>query len=225
MSAEGESRGRVLIGCERSGVMREAFRARGFDATSCDLVRADDGSNHHVVGDVLELLDERWDLAVILHPPCTRLCNSGVRWLYIGGKRTAGRDPEQWFALEGAAAFYRACRERGPTTRRALENPVMHAHAIAMTGRAKAQFVQPWWFGDPYFKATSFELVALPELRPTRRLVPPKPGTAEHKAWSMVHRASPGPDRARVRSETFTGLAEACAAQWGDVLPGAGAAR
>lgn len=218
MTAADSIRGRVLIGCERSGVMREAFRARGFDAVSCDLVRADDGSNHHVVGDVLELLDEQWHLAVILHPPCTRLCNSGVRWLYIGGKRANGPDPAQWRALEAAAAFYRACRERGPTQRRALENPVMHQHAIAMTGRSRAQFVQPWWFGEPYFKATGFELVKLPPLVATQRLVPPKAGTPAHKAWSMVHRASPGPDRARLRSETFPGLAQACAEQWGAAL-------
>lgn len=209
---------RVLIGCERSGVMRRAFEARGFDAWSCDLVRADDGSNRHVVGDVLELLDEAWDLAVILHPPCTRLCNSGVRWLYMGGKRANGPEPEQWAALEAAAGFYRACRERGPTRRRALENPVMHQHAIEMTGRGKVQFVQPWWFGEPYFKATGFELVELPKLVATERLLPPRAGTAEHKAWSMVHRASPGPDRARLRSETFPGLADACADQWGAAL-------
>lgn len=211
---------RVLIGCERSGVMRRAFLALGFDAWSCDLARADDGSNRHIVGDVLELLDEPWHLAVILHPPCTRLCNSGVRWLYIGGKRAGGPDPDQWAALEAAAAFYRACRERGPTRRRALENPVMHSHAIAMTGRTAAQFVQPWWFGDPYFKATGFELVDLPPLVATARLVPPRAGTDAHKAWSMVHRASPGPDRARLRSETFPGLAAACARQWGDVVRG-----
>jgi len=209
---------RVLIGCERSGVMRRAFRARGFDAVSCDLVRADDGSNHHVVGDVLELLDEEWDLAVILHPPCTRLCNSGVRWLYIDGKRANGPDPEQWAALEEAAAFYRACRERGPTRRRALENPVMHEHAMKLTRRAKAQFVQPWWFGDPYFKATGFELIDLPRLVATNRLTPPRKGTEDHKTWSMVHRATPGPERAKLRSQTFPGLADACADQWGAAL-------
>ncbi|MBO0201179.1 hypothetical protein, partial [Vibrio alginolyticus] len=79
----------------------------------------------------------------------------------------------------------------------------------------KTQFVQPWWFGDPFFKATGFELVNLPPLRPTNRLTPPVPGTAEHKAWSRVHRMAPGPERARLRSETFPGLADACAEQWG----------
>jgi len=78
--------------------------------------------------------------------------------------------------------------------------------------------VQPWWFGEPFFKATGFELIGLPELRPTNRLTPPAPGTDEHKAWSRVHRMPPGPERARLRSETFPGLAAACADQWGAVL-------
>jgi len=120
--------------------------------------------------------------------------------------------------LDAAAAFYRACRERGRIPRRAIENPVMHREAIRLTGRGRTQFVQPWWFGDPYFKATGFELINLPDLRPTNRLTPPAPGTAEHHAWSMIHRMPPGPDRARRRSETFPGLAAACAAQWAAVL-------
>lgn len=211
---------RVLIGCEESGVVRRAFAARGHDAWSCDLQPSRDGSNHHIRADLLDVMEDGWDFLAVMHPPCTVLCNSGVRWLYIGGKKANGSDPARWADLEAAAAFYRAVRERGSIPRRAIENPVMHEYAITLTGRAETQFVQPWWFGDPFFKATGLELLHLPPLAPTQRLTPPKPGTAEHKAWSKVHRASPGPDRAKIRSETFPGLAEAMADQWGALLPG-----
>lgn len=209
---------RVLIGCERSGVMRRAFLARGFDAWSCDLEPADDASNRHIRGNLLDHLDDGWDLLCVMHPPCTILCNSGVRWLYLGGKRVNGPDPARQAELRQAAAFYRACREQGSIPRRAIENPVMHRDAIRLTGRGRTQFVQPWWFGDPAFKATGFELINLPDLRPTDRLTPPAPGTAEHKAWSRIHRMPPGPDRARLRSETFPGIAAAAADQWGAAL-------
>jgi hypothetical protein len=212
---------RVLIGCERSGIMRRAFLALGFDAWSCDLEPSDDGSNRHIRDDLRNHLDGGWDLLAVMHPPCTILCNSGVRWLYIGGKRVNGRDEARWLELDQAADFYRACRD-APIERRAIENPVMHREAIRLTGRGKTQFVQPWWFGEPFFKATGFELINLPELVPTKRLTPPAPGTDEHKAWSRVHRTSGwgrlAKDRARVRSQTFPGLAAACAQQWGQEL-------
>ncbi|CDO34006.1 hypothetical protein [Novosphingobium sp. KN65.2] len=208
---------RVLIGCERSGVMRRAFLARGFDAWSCDLEAADDGSNRHIRGDLRDHFEDGWDLLAVMHPPCTILCNSGVKWLYIGGKKINGRDPGRWAELHEASSFYRTCRD-APIKRKAIENPVMHRYAIELTRRGQTQFVQPWWFGDPFFKATGFELVALPELKPTNQLTPPRPGTEEHKEWSRVHRMPPGPDRAKLRSETFPGMADAAAEQWGAVL-------
>lgn len=211
--------GRVLIACERSGVVRRAFIAAGHDAWSCDIEPADDGSNRHIRGDVLDHLDDGWDLLAVMHPPCTILCNSGVRWLYRGGNRANGKDPARWAELEQAAAFYRALRDATQIPRRAVENPVMHRYAMQLTARGETQFVQPWWFGDPFFKATGLELVNLPPLAPTDRLTPPRPGTPEHKAWSRVHREPPGPDRAKKRSETFPGLARAMAAQWGALLP------
>lgn len=211
--------GRVLVACERSGVVRRAFLARGHDAWSCDIAPADDGSNRHIRGDVLDHLDDGWDLLAVMHPPCTVLCNSGVKHLYIGGRKENGRNEARWQELDRAAAFYRALRDAVQIPRRAVENPVMHRHAIERTGRGPVQFVQPWWFGDPFFKATGLELVNLPPLAPTARLAPPKPGTPEHKAWSRVHREPPGPDRARRRSETFPGLAAAMAEQWGALLP------
>src|SRR5690606_6369881 len=105
-----------------------------------------------------------------------------------------------------------------PIDRIAVENPVMHRYAkerIVNYSDDGRQTVQPWWFGDPFFKATSFYLKGLPRLVAINRLTPPKSGTPEHRQWSAVHRASPGPDRWRERSRTYQGMANACADQWG----------
>ena len=205
---------RILVACEESGTMRRAFAALGHDAWSCDLRPAADGSNRHIRGDVLDHLHDGWDL-MISHPPCTVLCNSGVKHLYIGGRKENGLHLPRWDDLDAAARFYCALRDATHIPRRAIENPVMSGHAIKATRRGYTQFVQPWWFGDPYFKATGFELINLPPLIATNKLTPPKPGTEAHKEWSMIHRASPGPDRARLRSKTFDGIAHAAALQWG----------
>jgi hypothetical protein len=209
------SAARVLIGCESSGVMRRAFLARGFDAWSCDPLPAEDGSNRHIRGDVRDNLADGWDLLIVAHPPCTCLCNSGVRWLHTPppGRTLAA----MWSELDEGAALFTACWQ-APVDRVAVENPVMHRHARERlpADLPRPQIVQPWWFGDPAFKATGFYARGLPPLAPTDRLDPPKPGTEAHKRWSAVHRASPGPDRWRFRSRTFPGLAAAWAAQWGD---------
>lgn len=202
---------KVLIGCEYSGRVREAFRKRGHDAWSCDLLDSEDGSPYHHKGSVLDLLQFPWDLG-IFHPPCTRLTNSGVRWLHAPppGKTK----DEMWHELEEAVKFYKALRD-APIPKKALENPIMHKYARELIGSTKRQVVQPWWFGEEAFKATGFELIGLPELKATNRLTPPKPGTDEHKAWSKIHRASPGPNRWKERSRTFEGIANAMAEQWG----------
>jgi hypothetical protein len=224
---------RILVGCETSGVMRRAFAARGHDVWSCDLLPAEDGSNRHIRCDVRELLLERWDMLVVAHPPCTRLCNSGVRWLHEPPKNPPNETTQRekhawsrldrderlaimWRLLDEAAALFSACWT-AEVPRVAIENPVMNPHGRSRlpAGLPKPQIVQPWWFGEPFFKATGFYLRGLPQLAPTNRLVPPKPGSEQHKAWSAVHRASPGPDRWRIRSRTFYGVADACADQWG----------
>jgi len=205
---------RILIGCETSGVMRRAFAARGHDAWSCDLLPAEDGSNRHIRGDVRDYLGDGWDLLMVCHPPCTRLCNSGVRWLHTP---PPGRTREaMWAELEEGVALFAACWQ-APVGRVAVENPIMHRHARERmpSDLPRPQIVQPWWFGERAFKATGFYLRGLPPLAPTDRLTPPRPGTAEHKAWSAIHRAPPGPDRWRFRSRTFAGIAAACADQWG----------
>ena len=130
-----------------------------------------------------------------------------------------------WAELDEGAALFSAVWN-APVDRVAVENPVMHRHAkerIANYAPA-AQHVQPWWFGEPAFKATGLYLRGLPPLEPTDRLTPPEAGTEEHKAWSAIHRASPGPDRWRLRSRTFAGIANAMADQWGNWAAKEGAA-
>jgi hypothetical protein len=205
---------KILIGCETSGRMRRAFAARGHDVWSVDLLPAEDRSNRHIVGDVRDHLHDGWDLLAVMHPPCTRLCNSGVRWLHVPPPGRTRAD--MWAELDEGAALFSACWQ-APIERVAVENPVMHKHARERlpADLPRPQIVQPWWFGDRFFKATGFYLRGLPPLVATDRLTPPKPGTDDHKAWSAVHRASPGPDRWKERSRTFPGLADAAADQWG----------
>jgi hypothetical protein len=209
---------RVLIGCEESGIVRRAFAALGHDAWSCDLLPAADGSNRHLLGDVRDYLHLDWDLLAVFHPPCTRLCNSGVRWLTTPPPgRTAA---EMWAELDEGAALFSALWN-APIPRVAVENPVMHKHAKARIENytRQTQTIQPWQFGDPAFKATGLYLRGLPPLQPTNRLTPPRKADqpTEHARWSMIHRASPGKDRARLRSRTFPGIARAMALQWGGI--------
>jgi hypothetical protein len=226
---------RVLIGCETSGVVRRAFSAYGHDVWSIDLLPAEDGSNRHIVGDIRDHLNDGWDLLAVMHPPCTRLCNSGVRWLSepptklnetysraeLAAYASMNREERlafMWQSLDDGAALFSDCWN-APIERVCVENPVMHGHARErIKGWVKPQTVQPWWFGDRAFKATGLYLRGLPPLVPTNKLTPPRPGTAEHKAWSQVHRASPGPDRWKDRSRTYEGIARAMPAQW---TPGA----
>lgn len=203
---------RVLVGCETSGIVRRAFLDRGHDAWSCDLLPADDRSNRHMQCDVRDVLDMGWDLAV-MHPPCTRLCNSGVRWL---SKPPEGRTlDDMWTELDEGASLFSACWN-APIPRVAIENPVMHRHAKERIVNFKpfSQSVQPWQFGtdedgpDNEKKRTCLWLRGLPKLKPTGTL----DGTT---ARDSVHKASPGPDRWKARSKFFPGLAAAMADQWG----------
>lgn len=214
---------RILIGCETSGVMRRAFAARGHDVWSCDIEAAEDGSNRHIRGDVRDHLDDGWDLLCVMHPPCTRLCRSGRRWMSGPGKWTPpGKLPRgrTWTDLraefEDAVALFTSCW-RAPVDRVAVENPVMNdlARDRMPADLPAPQIVQPFWFGDPAYKATGWYLRGLPQLAETDRLPEPARGTDDWKRWNAVHRASPGKDRASLRSRTFPGIAAACADQWG----------
>jgi hypothetical protein len=203
---------RILIGCECSGIVRRAFAARGHDVWSVDLKPAEDRSNRHIVGDVRDHLAEGWDLLAVMHPPCTRLTNSGVRWLHVP---PPGRTlTEMWAELDAGAALFSDCWN-APIPRVAIENPVMHRHAKQriVNFQSQTQSVQPWQFGtdpdgpDNVKKRTCLWLRGLPALVPT--------GTLDGStARDEIHKASPGPDRAERRSRFFPGLAEAMADQW-----------
>ena len=199
---------KVLVACEFSGIVRNAFLARGFDAWSCDLLRAEDGSNRHITGDVRDILHDGWDMLIVAHPPCTRLCNSGVRWLH---KPPASRTlAEMWSELdEGAELFSEMWN--APIPHVCVENPVMHKHAKARIRNYQefTQSIQPWQFGHPETKRTCLWLRQLPDLQPTNIVEGREP---------RVHHASPGPNRWRERSRFFTGVAKAMADQWGDYV-------
>lgn len=222
----------VLIGAEHSGVVREAFRRRGHNAWSCDLLPADDNSPFHLQGDLRHACtfnnDQyfpnlycqlRWDLA-IFHPPCTYLANSGVKHLYIGGKKINGRYEPRWRDLAAGAALFEFCLGRTgegyqDIPRRAVENPIMHLHARQLVNADPDQIVQPWMFGHKEMKATCFWLHNLPPLLPTNVVGPPPQDRELRKKWARVHRESPGPDRWKRRSVTYPGIADAMAERWG----------
>lgn len=194
---------RVLVACEYSGAVRDAFRALGHDAMSCDLLPTDVPGPHHQ-GDVTEVIDQDWDL-MVAHPPCTYLTNSGVRWLHS--------DPTRWQGLIDGAVFFRSLLE-APIPRIAVENPVMHGWARKIVGSRADQIVQPWMHGHPETKATGLWLRNLPPLTETDN-VKASMMKLPVRERSRIHYASPGPDRWKLRSTTFAGIARAMAAQWG----------
>lgn len=203
---------RVLVACERSGVVRRAMRERGHEAHSCDVVEADDGSPHHIRGDAVEAAyGHPWDL-MIAHAPCTYLANSGAKWLYRGGQRRNGEDPQRWADMREGAAFFLKLAN-APIKRKALENPIPHKYAANIIGRPM-QIIQPWQFGHREMKATGLWLWNLPKLLPTDIVGPPPEDARERRKWAVVHRMAPGPDRQRMRGVTYAGIASAMAAQW-----------
>lgn len=234
----------VLIACEFSGVVRDAFLARGHNAFSCDLLPSESGHPEkfrHYQSNAKDLLFDsfRWDL-LVAHPPCTFLTNAGARWLYMDGKGTE-RDPKRWDDMLAAVEFFRSMLNSG-IPRIAVENPIMHRYARDLIGIPKTQTIQPWQFGHAETKATCLWLRNLPALVPTDIIAPDfdkfprrvqvsretgevKQGRGSGFATRVigggggyeprVHRASPGPDRWKERSRTLTGIANAMADQWG----------
>jgi hypothetical protein len=195
---------RVLVACEFSGVIRDAFAARGHNAVSCDLLPSESPGSH-VIADVLDILNAspQWDL-MIAHPPCQYLSNSGARWLYKGGKGQR-RDPVRWMAMCEASRFFSALLDC-KIPRIAVENPIQHRYARHRIGMHWTQQIQPWQFGHGETKATCLWLRGLPLLVPTDIVSGRTP---------RVHHASPGPDRWKERSRTLPGIAKAMAEQWG----------
>lgn len=206
---------RVLIACECSGRVRDAFICRGYDAMSCDLFESETPGPHYK-GDVRDVLYDGWDM-MVAHPECTYLSNCGAKHLYVSGRKENGANFQRWRDMVDAAEFYIMLRN-APIPMKIIENPIMHLYSKTLIQPINRQIVQPWHFGDPAFKATGFELINVPQLKKTNVLTPPKKGTEEHKKWSWVHREPPGPDRKKNRSRTFPGIANAIAEQYGKLL-------
>lgn len=183
---------RVLVACEFSGTVRRAFAARGHDAWSCDLLPADDGSAQHIQGDVSGVLGDGWDM-MIGHPPCTDLAVSGAR--HFAAKIADGR--------QGRALDFVRLLMDAPIPQIAIENPIS---VISSHIRKPDQVIQPWQFGHGETKATCLWLKNLPKLRPTNIV---------DGRDNRIHRMPPGPDRWKLRSVTYSGIADAMADQWG----------
>ena len=195
---------RVLVACEYSGRVREAFRNLGHAAWSCDLLESEDSSPFHIQGDVIPLLEQGWDL-MIAHPPCTYLAVSGLHW----NKRVPGRAEK----TEGALAFVRTLMS-APIPRIALENPVS---CISSRIRKPDQVIQPWWFGEDASKKTCLWLKGLPLLTPTNKLQGDERTRRANQTPSGQNNLGPSPDRWKERSRTYQGIADAMAMQWGGV--------
>jgi len=183
---------RVLVACEYSGAVRDAFAALGHDAMSCDLLPSDAPHGKHYKGDVFDIIGEGWDL-MVAHPPCTHLAVSGARW--FKDKRA-----EQAEGLE----FVRRLMD-APIPRIAIENPIS---IISSRIRKPDQIIQPWQFGHGETKATCLWLKNLPKLTPT--------DIVEGRE-ARIHKLPPSPDRWKIRSATYQGIANAMAQQWGNV--------
>ena len=188
------------MACEFSGIVRDAFLARGHDAWSADLYPA---PGPHIHGDVLPHLTAGWDL-LIAHPPCTFLCNSGVRWLYLNDEGLPNK--ERFQQVVDGAFFFRKFLE-APIPRIAVENPVMHRYAQVMVGRGPTQIIQPWQFGHGEMKTTGLWLKNLPKLRSTKIV---------SGRESRIHLTPGGKNQWAERSVTYPGIAEAMATQWGE---------
>ena len=188
----------VLLACEFSGIGRDAFRRRGHHAWSCDVLPCEGDPEWHFQCDVRKLLSpppfDLWDL-IIAFPPCTYLCNSGVRWLHT--------QPGRWDKMRAGAEFFNYFK--GKAKHVVIENPIPHGYARKLIGNYQ-QIIQPWQFGHGETKATALQLHNVPKLVPTKVVEGRTP---------RVHHASPGPDRWKERSRLLPGYAEAFAEQWG----------
>jgi hypothetical protein len=192
----GEGEMKVLVACEFSGIVRDAFKARGHDAWSCDLLSTEK-TGQHIQGDVLNHLNEGWDL-MIAHPPCTYLCNTAVSWFY--------RRPERWNKLPDARNFFYKLLN-ADISKICIENPIPHKYFYDNEKiRKYDQIIQPWMFGHGETKATCLWLKNLPKLQPTKIMT-------DRKQRIFLER--PGNERWKNRSRTLHGIATAMAEQWG----------
>lgn len=192
---------KVLVACEESQVVCIEFRKLGYEAYSCDLQDCSGGHPEwHIKGNVIHQLHRHdWDL-IIAHPPCTRLANSGVRWL---------EERDLWQEMYYACEFFNQFQQIGkyglPVC---IENPIPHKYAVEYIGKYN-QIIQPWQFGHGESKATCLWLYNLPELKPTEIV-----SGREQRVWKMA----PGEERTKERSKTLPGIARAMAEQWGGLI-------
>lgn len=194
----------VLVACEYSGIVRDAFTNLGHNAISCDFLESEK-PGHHYLGDVRDIIfSKKWDI-VIAHPPCTMLCNSVVRWLY---NRDGSINQDRWYLMVKAAEFFKWFLEL-PFPFIAVENPIMHKHAAKIIGMNAAQFIHPWEHGHGETKATGLWLKGLPKIVPTNVV-----DGREHRVWKL----SQNNNGWKERSRTFPGIASAMATQWSDFL-------
>jgi len=204
---------KVLIACEYSGAVRDAFIKQGHDAMSCDLLPTDVPGPHYQ-GSVTDILNDGWDL-MIAHPPCTYLAVSGNRWLY---NKDGSKNEERWANRREALDFVRLLMD-SPIKRIAVENPVS---VISSEIRKPDQIIQPWQFGDEAQKTTCLWLKNLPKLKPTKivgkgEMVTYKSGNTMPKWYADAFKL-PKAERQKLRSKTFQGIADAMADQWGRKL-------
>lgn len=199
---------RVLVACEFSGTVRNAFSALGHDAWSCDILPTERPGNH-IQGDVLAVLGDGWDL-MVAHPPCTYLSVSGARWCTGDSEKAAKRRTLR----EQALAFVQTLMN-APIPRIAIENPVS---IISSRIKRPTQTIQPWQFGEPMEKRTCLWLTNLPPLVPTNIVQPEYVTSGTGRRWSKWFWETsmiPYPKRGHARSVTFQGIADAMADQWG----------
>ena len=192
---------RVLVACEYSGAVRDAFLRAGHYAASCDILPSESSLGDHYQGSVLDILDHGWDL-MVAHPPCTYLSVSGMHWTTRGL-----RDPQ---LTEDALEFVRRLMD-APIERIAIENPIS---VISSRIRKPDQIVQPWWFGHDASKKTCLWLKNLPLLTPTDMLAGDSKTRRGNQTASGQNKLPPSKDRWKLRSATYQGIADAMAAQW-----------
>ena len=198
---------RVLVACEFSGIVRDAFRARGHDAWSCDLLPATDSQKYHIRGDVEKILNHSWDL-IIAHPPCTYLTVSGNKWMKPEYK---DRFPTRAQDREKAIEFFMFL-VNAPVKKKCIENPI---GIMSTVYRKPDQVIQPWMFGHGETKATCLWLEGLPPLIPTHMKHDMFAQQEPKEREQRLHKLPPSPDRWKLRSMTYPGIARAMAEQWG----------
>ena len=194
---------KVLVACEYSGTVRDAFIKRGHDAMSCDLLPTDKTGPHYE-GDVRDIINDGWDL-MIAHPECTFLTNSGVCWLH--------KDTARWPKLFDGAAFFKELLNTN-IPKICVENPIQHKYARQLIGEKYSQIVQPYMFGHAERKATCLWLKGLEPLVGTDDVKAEMEALPKREA-QRLHYLPPSPDRWKIRSTTYRGIADAMAEQWG----------